>query len=177
MADSITITFGATRTPKTAKSYVVRAQTRSANAAWRQETLNKLRFVFGILESGNLGQLLTNAGAGDLAQQLRTGIGLNAILPLLSVAQNLIFEVGGLPDWIWDQVRAYSPEIAKDEKWIDDHATEGEVIEAFKAILLGLVLPLGSLGQLGGLVKLATPTNLPSANGASPTTAADLAAK
>ena len=177
MADSITITFGATRTPKTAKSYTVRAQTRSANAAWRQETLTKLRFVFGILESGNLGQLLTNAGAGDLAQQLRTGIGLNAILPLLNVAQQLIFEVGGLPDWIWDQVRAYSPEIAKDAQWIDDHATEGEVIEAFKAILLGLVLPLGSLGSLGGLVKLATPMNssLPSTD--SPTTAAALAAK
>ncbi len=177
MADSITITFGTTLNPKTARSYTVRTQTRSVNAVWRQETLTKLRFVFGILDSGNLGQLLTNAGAGDLAQQLRTGIGLNAILPLLNVAQHLIFEIGGLPDWVWDQVRAYSPEIAKDEKWIDDHATEGEVIEAFKAILLGLVLPLGSLGQLGGLVKLATPTNLPSANGALPTTAADLAAK
>lgn len=130
MADHITITFGKTLDPTSARSYQVRVATRSTSSAWRAETLTKLRTVFGILESTNLTDLLKNAGHGDLAAQLQEGIGLRQIVGLLGAAQHLVFELGGIPDWCWAQVCAYSPDIAKDAKWIDAHGTDAEVIEA-----------------------------------------------
>lgn len=178
MADHITITFGKALDPANTREYQVRAAPRSVSSAWRAETLKKLRFVVGVFESTNLADLLRQAGQGELAAQLQTGLRLNQIMALANAAQSLAFEFGGIPDWCWDQVCAYSADIAKDSEWINAHATDGEVIDAFKQILLELVIPLGgSLTGLAGLVRLATPTNSLSPSGESPALAAALKGK
>lgn len=168
MATSISVTLG--KTLGEPKVYEIRVAPRGVNSAWRQDVLAHLTELFNIFRTSGLGSILNRARDNDedAIAELRQGrITISNIGAIANAAEQLVREIGLAPDWCYAQVLAYAPAIALDKEWVNNNATDEEVIIAFISIVKDLVLPLGLLTSLSGLVSLQTSTNLPSANGTS----------
>lgn len=144
-----TIRFGYTLFPAEVRAYIVMPLSHAAGRAWRSETMSYLQSFLGIVQAKNVGGLV---GALSLGEPIAMDDAA-WLLILARAGERLITHVGGFPDWVWERVRAYSPEIAADAEWIEHHATDAEIAEAFRTLLVQQVLNASEVQALAVIAK------------------------
>jgi len=118
------------------RTYEVRPLTIKANRRWRGQIEEPLSQLMDVISGGAFSDIQNVEGLVAAVRLIATRI-INA------------------PDVLWEQVKAYVPEIAADAEWLEENATDAEVVAAFVAVL-GVVFPLEGLMRFLGPVKRPT---------------------
>lgn len=86
------------------------------------------------------------------------------LLKLLPLVQSIVLDA---LDEVFDLLILYSPELEADREWLEDNATERQIIAAFMEVLqLAVPFEVGNIiARLNGLTNPTIGSNSPSANG------------
>lgn len=151
--DSITVTLGE-------REYTIQQLPRKGNSEWRARVLAIVGDVGGIMDAIrglNSADGIKGVDMGQVADLAAH------VLPLLT---------HGI-DNIIDALIAYSPGLQADADYIDGHAYDGQLLDAFAGVLK-LAFPFGRafsvVGRITGSNTGPTGKSLPSVNGTAPQT-------
>lgn len=135
------------------KDYTIREAGHLRAKPWRRRLMEEIKPLFEQLK-----------GAQEI--QFATPADLIRVMPLVES----IF-IDGL-DTIYELLIAYSPEFEADQNYIENYATERQILAAFQEVVQ-LADPFGMIGQMNrqiGRAAIGTQSNSPSANGDSVST-------
>ena len=141
----ITVTLGE-------KDYRIQQKPLKITRAWRKQ-----------FKDSAANQLL-GLIAGNITLELQT------VQDLARVAQQALGLFLESFDAIYDLLLAYATELHGDQAYLDDHATDAQIVNAFMEVVkLAIPLPWTQIqAQLPGLASLMTSPSLPPVNGDSP---------